>query len=250
MLAVDTNVIVRFLTDDHPQQSPRARRLVDGNDMWVSMTVLLETEWVLRSAYRFTPAQIVDGLRDFAGLPRVSLENPALVARAWTGAPTGMDFADALHLSAASTLRGVRHVRYGICQSGQEGERDERARAMICDDSRHRRARFLGPVLDQPHQRLQPVRLGRRLVGADAGDAREAQGDAGFVPRRELRGVERDFQHQRAAPPRAPGRSAAIVWLRTQRSSIASSCVGEAEIGLADRHQLSLPPSSRHRPNV
>jgi len=101
MLAVDTNVLVRFLTNDHPQQSPRARRLVEGNDVWVSLTVLLETEWVLRSVYRFAPVQIVDGLRDFAGLPRVSLENPALVARALDWSAVGIDFADALHLGAA-----------------------------------------------------------------------------------------------------------------------------------------------------
>ncbi len=106
MLAVDTNVIVRFLTNDHPQQSPRARRLVDGNDVWVSVSVLLETEWVLRSVYRYTPTQIVDGLRDFAGLPRVSLENPALAARALGWCVTGMDFADALHLSAADHCEG------------------------------------------------------------------------------------------------------------------------------------------------
>jgi len=106
MLAVDTNVIVRFLTNDDPQQSPRARRLVSENDVWVSMTVLLETEWVLRSTYRYTPTQIVEALRDFAGLPRVSLENPALVARALDWLEKGMDFADALHLSAADHCAG------------------------------------------------------------------------------------------------------------------------------------------------
>jgi predicted nucleic-acid-binding protein len=106
MLAVDTNVIVRFLTNDDPQQSPRARRLVGENDVWISMTVLLETEWVLRSTYRYTPTQIVESLRDFAGLPRVSLENPALVARALDWCVKGMDFADALHLGAADHCAG------------------------------------------------------------------------------------------------------------------------------------------------
>ncbi|MBN9561101.1 MAG: type II toxin-antitoxin system VapC family toxin [Alphaproteobacteria bacterium] len=102
MLAVDTNVIVRFLTNDHPQQSKRARTLVDGNDVWVSLTVLLETEWVLRSVYRYPPTQIIASLRDFAGLTGVSLENPALADRALTWCAGGMDFADALHLSAAA----------------------------------------------------------------------------------------------------------------------------------------------------
>lgn len=101
MLAVDTNVIVRYLTNDHPQQSPRARKLVDGQDVWVATTVLLETEWVLRSVYRFTPVQIAAALRQFAGLPRVTLENPALAAQALDWVELGLDFADALHLGAS-----------------------------------------------------------------------------------------------------------------------------------------------------
>ena len=101
MLAVDTNVIVRYLTNDHPQQSPRARKLVDGHDVWVPTTVLLETEWVLRSVYRHAPAAIAVALRKFAGMPRVALENPALAVQALDWAERGMDFADALHLGAS-----------------------------------------------------------------------------------------------------------------------------------------------------
>jgi predicted nucleic acid-binding protein len=102
MLAVDTNVLVRFLTNDDPQQSPRARRLVEGNDVWVSTTVLLEAEWVLRSVYRLAPAQVVAALRSFAGLPRVSLQDAAQAARALSWCEQGLDFADALHLAAAA----------------------------------------------------------------------------------------------------------------------------------------------------
>ena len=101
MLAVDTNVIVRYLTNDHPRQSPRARNLVDGQDVWVPTTVLLETEWVLRSVYHYTPTQIAIALRKFAGLPHVTVENAALAAQALNWAEQGMDFADALHLGAA-----------------------------------------------------------------------------------------------------------------------------------------------------
>jgi predicted nucleic acid-binding protein len=80
MLAIDTNVIVRYLTGDHPRQSARARDVIDGEAVFVSTTVLLETEWVLRSAYAFDPAQVCKALRSFAGLPRVSLEDPQLAA--------------------------------------------------------------------------------------------------------------------------------------------------------------------------
>jgi predicted nucleic acid-binding protein len=102
MLAVDTNIIVRYLTADDPEQSARARQLVNGADTFVASTVLLETEWVLRSAYGFSPTQIAERLRAFAGLPRVTLEAPAAVAAALEWMAAGMDFADALHLAAAA----------------------------------------------------------------------------------------------------------------------------------------------------
>lgn len=101
MLAVDTNVIVRYLTGDHPRQSIKARALIDGEDILVCTTVLLETEWVLRSVYGFAPAQVCKALRAFAGLTRVSLEDPALAASALDHMERGMDFADALHLGRA-----------------------------------------------------------------------------------------------------------------------------------------------------
>ena len=106
MLAIDTNVIVRYLTGDHPKQSARARAVIDGEDVFVSTTVLLETEWVLRSAYAFDPTQVCKGLRSFAGLPRVALEDPLLVAIALDRMERGMDFADALHLGRAEACDG------------------------------------------------------------------------------------------------------------------------------------------------
>jgi predicted nucleic acid-binding protein len=101
MLAIDTNLIVRYLTGDHPEQSAKAKALIDGEDLFVCTTVLLETEWVLRSVYGYAPAQLARALRAFAGLPRVTLEDPALAAKALDWMDSGMDFADALHLAKA-----------------------------------------------------------------------------------------------------------------------------------------------------
>ena len=54
MLAVDTNIIVRYLTADDLEQFPRARALIHGADIFVCTTVLMDTEWVLRRGYRFS----------------------------------------------------------------------------------------------------------------------------------------------------------------------------------------------------
>jgi predicted nucleic acid-binding protein len=101
MLAIDTNILIRYLTGDHPKQSRRARTLIDRNDVFVSDTVMLESEWVLRSVYGFAPLQLSRALRAFAGLARVTVDSPAIVARALDQVERGMDFADALHLGGA-----------------------------------------------------------------------------------------------------------------------------------------------------
>ncbi|KUM26643.1 twitching motility protein PilT [Mesorhizobium loti] len=106
MLAIDTNLVVRYLTNDHPEQSPRARRLIDGQPVFVAVTVLLEAEWVLRSAYGYNLTEIVRVLRAFGGLPTVEMEDAAIVSSALDLAETGMDFADALHLGKSAHCAG------------------------------------------------------------------------------------------------------------------------------------------------
>ena len=102
MLAIDTNVAVRYLVDDDHTQFLAARRLVESAPVFLSSTVMLELEWVLRSGYGYRPNEFATALRAFAGLPTVTLENPHLAATALGWHERGMDFADALHLAGAS----------------------------------------------------------------------------------------------------------------------------------------------------
>ena len=101
MRAIDTNVVVRFLTGDDKQQARASRAALEAGDIFVATTVALESEWVLRSAYGFEPARIAAGLRGLAGLPEVMVEEPVLLAQAIDWMEGGMDFADALHLAKA-----------------------------------------------------------------------------------------------------------------------------------------------------
>lgn len=98
MLAIDTNVIIRYLVRDDPLQAAKARKLIANNDVFVSTTVLLETEWVLRSVYAYEPEQIAAALTSFAGLPRVTVQDALSAATALAWMLKGIDFADALHL--------------------------------------------------------------------------------------------------------------------------------------------------------
>jgi predicted nucleic acid-binding protein len=101
MMAIDTNLIVRYLTGDHPDQSARAKALIDSEDVFVCTTVLLETEWVLRSVYDYGVPPLAKALRAFAGLPHVTIEDADQAAQALDWMDAGMDFADALHLAKA-----------------------------------------------------------------------------------------------------------------------------------------------------
>jgi len=51
MIAVDTNLLVRLLTNDDPVEAKRALRVMESDDILIPKTVLLETEWVLRHGY-------------------------------------------------------------------------------------------------------------------------------------------------------------------------------------------------------
>lgn len=101
MLAIDTNLIVRYLVGDDPAQAARARKIIDTNDVFVGLTVLLETEWVLRSVYDFPMRACAKALCDFAGLPRVTVREAQIAAKALAWMDQGLDFADGLHLAQA-----------------------------------------------------------------------------------------------------------------------------------------------------
>lgn len=128
MLAIDTNLVVRYLTDDHPKQSARARAIIDGEKVFVGITVMLEAEWVLRSTYGYRPGEVAGALRAFAGLPTVTVEDAADVAAALELAEKKMDFADALHLFRSGHCDGFasfdRKFVRAAKAAGYEGVRE------------------------------------------------------------------------------------------------------------------------------
>lgn len=103
MRSVDTNVVVRFLTDDEPRQAARARAVVAAGDLYLTLTVLLETEWVLRVTYGLARTKVIGLLRTFCGLPGIEVENGEVATTALDWADTGLEFADALHLAGSGS---------------------------------------------------------------------------------------------------------------------------------------------------
>lgn len=98
MIAVDTNVVVRLLVLDDPEQSAQARDLFAAEQIFIPDTVVLETAWVLAYSYELDSDAIIAGLRRLFGLPNVHLRDAAEMALALEWYGRGLDFADALHL--------------------------------------------------------------------------------------------------------------------------------------------------------
>ncbi|WGV25205.1 type II toxin-antitoxin system VapC family toxin [Halotia branconii] len=99
MVAVDTNIVVRLLTQDDELQYQKSQEIFQTQDVFIADTVILETEWVLRFAYKFKPNEICLALRKLFGLPNVYLVNTNLVAQALQWHKNGLGFADAFHLA-------------------------------------------------------------------------------------------------------------------------------------------------------
>ncbi len=110
MRALDTNVLARFFVDDADdaqaaKQRPAAIAALAGRS-FVSVTVLLELEWVLRGFYELRTKDISRVLRALASIEHITLEDRNAVLVAIDAFDKGLNFADALHLARSSRASG------------------------------------------------------------------------------------------------------------------------------------------------
>jgi predicted nucleic-acid-binding protein len=99
VIAFDTNLLVRFLVDDDPDQADVAETLMHNNTVFVSKTVLLESEWVLRSVYGHDRETLGIFFEDLLVAENLVFEAADQVNRAVQWYRLGADLADALHLA-------------------------------------------------------------------------------------------------------------------------------------------------------
>lgn len=116
MTAVDTNILVRIVTNDDPIQVRRAAVFLRGKKVFIPKTVFLEMEWVLRHAYKLERLSIVRAFYGLLGLPNVTAEDQALVVQAIEWYQSGLDFGDALHLASSHACRGFSTFDDKLCQ--------------------------------------------------------------------------------------------------------------------------------------
>jgi predicted nucleic-acid-binding protein len=104
MIGVDTNVVIRLVTEDDPPQALKAQQLFERESVFLTKSVLLESEGVLRSLYGFERSQIAQSFDVLLGLPNVYCEDADDVKNAIEWTRQGMDFADAMHLTSAKSV--------------------------------------------------------------------------------------------------------------------------------------------------
>lgn len=111
MIGLDTNVLVRFLVRDDEAQFDRAQKLIrrealGGQPVHISLLVLLETEWVLRSRYKLGKAEILDTFSDLLSASDLSFEDePSIEEALFVWKDASAQFADC--------LIGARHQTLG-----------------------------------------------------------------------------------------------------------------------------------------
>ena len=109
MATLDTNVLVRWLTNDDAKQCAIVARLFDeatnkGERLFVTVTVMLEVEWVLRARYQYDKRNVTTALNALLDVTELEFQTePALEQALWLFKQTGSrDFADCLHIALAS----------------------------------------------------------------------------------------------------------------------------------------------------
>lgn len=111
MIGLDTNILVRYITQDHPVQSLRAaeiieRQLTEEEPGFVSVVSMAETVWVLERAYHFAAREIAAAVERMLQTDVLVVENEQEVFTAMVSLKEGHgSFADAI-IGALGTRAG------------------------------------------------------------------------------------------------------------------------------------------------
>lgn len=125
MAALDTNILVRWLVEDDARQTASVMAFLDakameGDRLFVAVTVMLELEWVLRSRYWFDKQSVILALDALLSTAELDFQHEAALERAlWLFRQSGSpDFADCLHVAlVADAMRLPLHTLDSLTQS-------------------------------------------------------------------------------------------------------------------------------------
>lgn len=105
-LAVDTNVLARALVDDGSEQARISRQILSDKDVFIPDTVLLESEWLLRSVMKLDRVRINKMFATLVASDNIAFADRRRIADIVTSHRAGLDFADAMHLHGSDGCSG------------------------------------------------------------------------------------------------------------------------------------------------
>lgn len=115
MIGLDTNVILRYLLQDDPNQTRQANQIVDRqlseqNPGFVCLATVLEIVWVLRSLLKQNPSQIASHLENLLIADPLEVQNEQQVFDAVSALKSGTgEFEDAL-IGSLNAWAGCSHT--------------------------------------------------------------------------------------------------------------------------------------------
>lgn len=117
MIAIDTNVLVRFLTQDEPEQAAAASAFMGALTTeapgFISREVMVELVWVLERAYRFTRVELSVALEGLLAAVELEVEAADDVGSAvFRYRDDGFGFADLMIAAAARRAGAARLVTF------------------------------------------------------------------------------------------------------------------------------------------
>lgn len=125
MIGVDTNVLVRYLAQDDPEQSVLATKAFErgphADRILLVPTVLVETWWVLSRSYGMAPAAIADIIAGLLTAEEIVVSDEATVRVALSEVRRGHDFADAFIAASCRANGADRTLTFGKKASGLGG---------------------------------------------------------------------------------------------------------------------------------
>jgi predicted nucleic-acid-binding protein len=110
MIGLDTNIVLRYLLQDDPVQTPKVTRLIERlspeNCGFISIPTVLEIVWVLRSLFKYTSTQIAAQIEQLLAVDTFEVQNEQQVFEAAFALKRGLgEFEDAL-IAALSAWAG------------------------------------------------------------------------------------------------------------------------------------------------
>jgi predicted nucleic-acid-binding protein len=111
--SVDTNILVRLVTQDDARQARAVDRLMarcanEGQLLWVPVTVVLELEWVLRTRANLAKAQFIQTMNALLSMVELSFESENAVEQALSDYQEGSaDFGESLHVALARARQAL-----------------------------------------------------------------------------------------------------------------------------------------------